>query len=177
MPSISKISSGSVKKIVAGQVVIDLAGCVKELLENALDSGATTIKVNLYNQGLDVVEVIDNGIGVGKGDRPMLCEKHATSKLKNFESLYEDGEGEVTSFGFRGEALFSLAQLSDQVVFLTKTKEEAIGQRLVFGRDGQLNEVRRCKIFLKMATHLFNNNQTKPLFASLVACVGAVRDD
>ena len=129
MGPIQKIGTDSVRKIVAGQVVIDLSGCVKELLENALDSGATTVKINLHNQGLDMVEVVDNGSGVKPTDRPLLCEKHATSKLDKFESLYEDGEGEVKSFGFRGEALFSLAQLSDGVVFVTKTKDEAIGQR------------------------------------------------
>ena len=69
-----------------------------------------------------MIEVIDDGSGVPPSDRPLLCEKHATSKLQNFDDLYSDGAEGLTTLGFRGEALFSLAQLSDGMIFMTKVK-------------------------------------------------------
>ncbi|GMH87723.1 hypothetical protein TL16_g10946 [Triparma laevis f. inornata] len=144
--TITKIGTDSIRKIVAGQVVTDLSGAVKELLENSLDSGAKSIKINLHNQGLDKIEVIDDGTGVPPSSRPLLCEKHSTSKLQNFSDLYSDGSDKITTLGFRGEALFSLAQLSDGVIFVTKVKEESIGQKLEFGRDGKPISSKTSKI-------------------------------
>lgn len=90
----------------SGQVVIDLASCVKELVENALDANATKIEVKLKENGFECIEVSDDGSGIPEPDRKALCLKHWTSKISSFEDLRR-----ISTFGFRGEALSSLCEL------------------------------------------------------------------
>lgn len=131
-------------QIVAGQAVSDIASTVKELVDNALDAGSTAIKIKLFNQGVDVIEVSDDGCGIPKHSRPLVAMKHATSKLRNFSSLYEDtyidGKIEKKQLGFRGEALFSMANVSQNLIIMTQTQEDKIGQRFEFRRDGYLKQ-------------------------------------
>ena len=93
-------------------------------------------KVRLFNQGMEIIEVSDDGSGVPPASRPLLATRYATSKIRNFEDIYE---GTGLSMGFRGEALFSLACLSDKLVVATRTAEEELGEKFEFGRDGALD--------------------------------------
>ena len=105
-PSVQPIDRRSVHQICSGQVVLNLATAVKELVENSLDAGATIIEVKLKENGADLVEVIDNGCGVKPENFAALTLKHYTSKLRDFSDL-----ANVETFGFRGEALSSLCAL------------------------------------------------------------------
>ena len=100
-------------------------------------------QVRLFNQGLDVIEVSDDGSGVPKHSRPLLAMKHATSKIMNFDDLYKDevidGKLQPHKLGFRGEALFSLVQISQNLIVCTRTEDEEMAQQMQFNRDGYLD--------------------------------------
>ena len=131
-PSIKAIDKGSVHQICSGQVVLDLATAVKELVENSLDANGKIIEVRLKEYGKEYIEVSDNGDGIEENDFDSLCLKHYTSKLKEFSDL-----SFVNTFGFRGEALSSLSALGD-VVVLTQSKTSAVGSKLEFDHSGKL---------------------------------------
>lgn len=153
---IAPIQSQDVRRIVAGQVISDLASTVKELVDNSLDSGATSINIRLFNQGVDVIEVSDDGCGVPIESRPLLAMKHATSKIRSFDELYLDtydnGQMQLKSLGFRGEALFSLANLSQNLIVSTRTESDSIGQKMEFRKDGYLDPKSRADIPRKLGT-------------------------
>ena len=129
------IAEETVERIVAGQAVSDLASAVKELIDNALDAGATTVHIKLVNSGLDLIEVSDDGSGIPRSSRPLVAMKHATSKIRDFDDLYRDTHS-GQHLGFRGEALFCLANLSENLVVTTRTEREEVGQRLEYRQDG-----------------------------------------
>jgi DNA mismatch repair protein PMS2 len=103
--------------------------------------------VRLFNQGLDIVEVSDDGCGVPAVSRPYMAHPHATSKIRSFQDIYNDtttlaataSTSTTTSLGFRGEALFCLANLSEKLVVATRTATEPVGQQMEFRHDGSLN--------------------------------------
>lgn len=110
-----------ISKIAAGEVIERPASVVKELIENSIDASAKKISVILQKSGKDLIVVKDDGNGIEKDDIPSLFQRHATSKIERFEDLFH-----ITSMGFRGEALYSIASVAE--VFLrSKTKEEEIG--------------------------------------------------
>ncbi len=133
MASIKPIEGTSVHRIQSGQVIVDLCSVVKELVENCLDAGATSIEVRFKNHGLESIEVQDNGSGVPKEDYESIALKHHTSKLRNYGDLTS-----LTTFGFRGEALSSLCALSNFHVITAQEEEAPKGTKLDFELSGQL---------------------------------------
>ncbi|KAJ2809639.1 ATP-binding mismatch repair protein [Coemansia furcata] len=129
------IARETVHKLCSGQVIVDLATSVKELLENSLDAGATSVDIKMRDGGLTSITVTDNGHGIAPEDYETLCRKHWTSKITSFEDL--DG---VTTFGFRGEALSSLCAVAT-VTIATATRESApMGMSLEYDTSGELVE-------------------------------------
>lgn len=108
-------------QIAAGEVIQRPASAVKELLENSIDSGATHIKLIVKQAGKSLVQVIDNGCGMSETDARMSFEKHATSKIRAAEDLFN-----IRTMGFRGEALASIAAIA-QVELKTKQTGEQLG--------------------------------------------------
>ena len=103
-------------KIAAGEVVERCLNVVKELVENSIDANSTEIKINLIDSGTKKIVVSDNGIGMNKEDALLAFSRHATSKLKNLDDLFN-----IETLGFRGEALPSIASVSH--VFLQTSKD------------------------------------------------------
>ena len=108
-------------QIAAGEVIQRPASAVKELLENAVDAGATEIKLIIADAGKSLIQVIDNGVGMSETDARMCFERHATSKIKNIEDLFH-----IKTMGFRGEALASIAAVA-QVELKTKRADDETG--------------------------------------------------
>lgn len=111
-------------QIAAGEVVQRPASVVKEMLENAIDAGATKIDLIIKDAGRTLVQVIDNGAGMSTTDARMSFERHATSKLRKAEDLFA-----ICTMGFRGEALASIAAVS-HVELKTKTKDAELGTQI-----------------------------------------------
>ena len=107
MGRIHVLSEQVANQIAAGEVVERPASVVKELLENALDAGATRIKINIEAGGKKLIQITDNGCGMVRDDAMLAFERHATSKIKDAEDLLS-----VATLGFRGEALPSIASVS-----------------------------------------------------------------
>jgi DNA mismatch repair protein MutL len=140
-------------QIAAGEVVQRPASALKELLENAVDAGATAITVVLTDAGRTLLQVIDNGSGMNGTDARMAFERHATSKIRQADDL-----NAITTFGFRGEALASIAAVSD-VEIKTRTAEEEIGtQILISASEVTSQEAVSCAVGTSLAVrNLFFN--------------------
>lgn len=119
------LSDSLVNKIAAGEVIERPASVVKELVENAIDAGAGRVEVEVDGGGRALIRVCDDGTGMGRDDALLALERHATSKISTDEDLFS-----LTSLGFRGEALPSIAEVS-RFELLTGTRGDAIGSRLV----------------------------------------------
>ncbi|KAG6700134.1 hypothetical protein I3842_08G097500 [Carya illinoinensis] len=129
---IKPINKGAVHRICAGQVILNLSSAVKELVENSLDAGATSIEIALKEYGEEWFQVIDNGSGISPNNFKVLALKHHTSKLSEFPDLQS-----LTTFGFRGEALSSLCALGNLTVE-TRTKNESVATHLTYDHSGSL---------------------------------------
>ncbi len=126
MPDVIKILPETlVNKIAAGEVVQRPASVVKELVENSIDAHATNITINLQDAGKTLIQVIDDGVGMSQSDARLAFERHATSKISKTEDLFH-----ITTKGFRGEALASIASVS-QVELKTRRENDQIGTRVV----------------------------------------------
>ena len=129
---IIKLDSSVYNKISAGEVVERSASVVKELVENAIDAGATKIEIVVANAGLDEIKVLDNGCGIEKEDLKTAFLPHATSKIRKAEDL-----SNIHTLGFRGEALPSIASVS-MVSIKSKTADAEVGHYLKLRGGGEI---------------------------------------
>lgn len=132
---IAALPPNAVRAIGSTQALTDAASVVKELIDNALDAGASAIFVEISTNTLDVIQVKDNGHGIGPNDRDMVCRRFCTSKIRELDDLENIGG---TSLGFRGEALASAAEMSGSVVVTTRVEGEAVAVTSKFGRQGEV---------------------------------------
>lgn len=123
-PKIDILPEHLIDQIKAGEVIERPGNLLKEILENAVDAGATRIELMIKNNGLDLISLKDNGHGMRFVDLPLAFSRHATSKIGRFEDLYQ-----LSSFGFRGEALASISSIA-RVQCLTNTEEEEEGSEI-----------------------------------------------
>ncbi|XP_051142118.1 DNA mismatch repair protein PMS1 isoform X3 [Andrographis paniculata] len=154
-PAIRPINKAVVHQICAGQVILDLSSAVKELVENSLDAGATSVEIALKDYGMESFQVIDNGFGISPQNYNVLALKHHTSKLLDFPDLQS-----LATFGFRGEALSSLCALGNLTVE-TRTINEAVATHLTYDSTGLLTAER------KTARQVGTTVTVKKLFSNL----------
>lgn len=139
MSFIHVLDEATINQIAAGEVVERPSAVVKELIENAMDAGATAITAEIKDGGLSLIRITDNGGGIAREDIPLAFLRHATSKIRKAEDLLS-----VTSLGFRGEALSSIASVA-QVELITKTPNALNGFRyLMEGGDEKAIEEIGC---------------------------------
>ena len=136
MNKIQVLDPVTIDKIAAGEVIERPASVVKELVENAIDAGATAIVTEIEEGGISMIRIADNGCGMDASDVPNAFLRHSTSKIRSVEDLVHIG-----SLGFRGEALSSIAAVS-QVEMITKTKDQVLGTRyrIAGGKEEELDE-------------------------------------
>ena len=138
MGNIVLLDDLTINKIAAGEVIERPANVVKELVENSIDAGSTKIIIEIKNGGKTLVKIVDNGKGISANDIPLSLERHATSKIRKIEDLEH-----TYSMGFRGEALASIASISE-LTMMTKTAEEN-GTKII-AEAGEIVEVEEIGI-------------------------------
>ena len=160
MGNIVLLDELTINKIAAGEVIERPASVVKEMVENSIDAGATNITVEIKNGGISYIKVTDNGKGIAKDDLEIAFERHATSKIRSADDL-----DTVTSMGFRGEALASIAAIAN-VELVSKTEEQEIGYRVVVeGGDILEKEEAGCRTGTTIAVkNLFFNTPVRYKF-------------
>ena len=124
MSKIRMLSESMIGKIAAGEVVERPVSAIKELIENSLDAGATSVTIEIREGGLEYIRVTDNGSGIDESDIRMAFERHATSKISREQDL-----DAIQTLGFRGEALASIAAVS-KVTMITRTAERETGLKV-----------------------------------------------
>ncbi|ORX87074.1 hypothetical protein BCR32DRAFT_289610 [Anaeromyces robustus] len=133
--SIKNLSKETVRIISSGQVITSITSVIKELIENSIDAKATSIECKLVGGGYTSIIVKDNGIGIPVNDRQFIGNRYCTSKLPegSFENI-----SKVTTYGFRGEALNSIATISQSFSIETRTKDDIIGKMYQFDHMGNI---------------------------------------
>ena len=138
MPNrINILDKNTINQIAAGEVIDRPASIIKELVENSIDAGATSISVEIRGGGIELIRITDNGSGINKDDVKVAFVRHSTSKISNAEDL-----SFITSLGFRGEALASIAAVAD-VELITKPKEafSAVRYHISGGEEKEFEEI------------------------------------
>lgn len=160
MAQIHVLSKETIDKIAAGEVVERPSSVVKELLENAVDAGATAVTVEIKEGGISFIRVTDNGCGIDSGQVPLAFLRHATSKIQTAEDL-----SRIVSLGFRGEALSSIAAVS-RLELITKTKEKLTGIRYLIegGEEVETEEVGAPDGTTVIVRNLFFNTPVRKKF-------------
>ncbi len=143
MGNIVLLDELTINKIAAGEVIERPASVIKEMVENSIDAGATNITVEIKNGGISYIKVSDNGKGIAQDDLEIAFERHATSKIRSADDL-----DTVTSMGFRGEALASIAAIS-KVEMISKTRRT---------RNRLSNRSRRRKCFRTRRSRMSNRD-------------------
>ena len=149
-----RILPGNVANMIAaGEVVQRPASVVKELMENAVDAGADSVAVVITDAGRTLVQVVDNGCGMTPDEALVCFERHATSKLSCAEDL-----SKIMTFGFRGEALASIAAVSE-VTMQTRTSDDKVGCKVEFAASSNIStEQIACPVGTNiMVRNLFYN--------------------
>lgn len=126
---IKVLSNDTIQKIAAGEVVERPASIIKELVENSIDANAKNIIVEIKNGGKSYIKVSDDGSGISKDDVELAFQRHATSKIDEFDDLYK-----ISSMGFRGEALASIVSVS-KVIMKTKTNDQTTGTQITYDNN------------------------------------------
>ena len=124
-------------QIAAGEVIQRPASAAKEMLENAIDAGANDIKLFIKDGGKTLIQVIDNGCGMSKKDAKMSIKRHSTSKIKHTDDLFS-----ITSMGFRGEAIASIASIS-HLEICTKLTNNELGTKIII-EGGKIVDEEKC---------------------------------
>lgn len=160
MKKIAVLDQNTIDKIAAGEVVERPSSVVKELVENAIDAGATAITVEITDGGKKLIRITDNGSGMDAEQVPLAFLRHATSKIEKVEDLTH-----IASLGFRGEALSSIAAVS-QVELITKTPSGISGTRYVIegGKEQSLEEMGAPEGTTFLIRNLFYNTPARSKF-------------
>ncbi|MEG0564720.1 MAG: DNA mismatch repair endonuclease MutL [Hungatella sp.] len=169
MTHISVLDQNTINKIAAGEVIERPSSVVKELLENAIDARATAITVEIKEGGISFIRVTDNGCGIPKEDVPLAFLPHSTSKIKSVEDLFM-----VSSLGFRGEALSSIAAIA-QVELITKTDDQLTGIRYQIegGEERSLEEIGAPEGTTFLVRNLFFHTPARKKFLKTAQTEGA----
>ncbi|KAJ8903284.1 hypothetical protein NDN08_004393 [Rhodosorus marinus] len=136
MSKVAVLGQNDQRRVYSGQVILDPAAVVKELLENSLDSCAKRIDIRVRGTAaLRSISVVDNGSGISRDDLGLLCTAHATSKLSDLDDITR-----VRTMGFRGEALAAIAALSERLVVVTKTDKDETGTAVEYSETGEVEK-------------------------------------
>ena len=157
---ISVLDQNTIDKIAAGEVVERPASVVKELVENAIDAGASAVTVEIKEGGISFIRITDNGSGIEKAQVPLAFLRHATSKIRGVDDLLC-----ISFLGFRGEALSSIAAVS-QVELITKPHEQLIGVRYLIegGKEKGMEEIGAPDGTTFLIRNLFYNTPARAKF-------------
>ncbi|MBO5228719.1 MAG: DNA mismatch repair endonuclease MutL [Lachnospiraceae bacterium] len=160
MPQIQVLDQETINKIAAGEVIDRPQSVVKELLENAIDAGATAVTVEIKDGGISLIRITDNGCGFDKEQIPLAFLRHSTSKIKSIEDL-----ATVSSLGFRGEALSSIAAVA-QVELITKPAFVLNGSRYQIegGKEKSFEEIGAPEGTTFLVRNLFYNTPVRRKF-------------
>ncbi len=160
MPKIEVLDQQTIDKIAAGEVIERPASVVKELVENAIDAGASAVTVEIKEGGTSLIRITDNGCGIEAAQVPLAFLRHSTSKIRQVEDLFT-----VSSLGFRGEALSSIAAVS-RVELITKSMQELSGVRYVIegGREQSQEEIGAPEGTTFLVHNLFFNTPARRKF-------------
>ncbi|SJM84901.1 related to DNA mismatch repair protein MLH1 [Zygosaccharomyces bailii] len=129
---IKPLDPSVVNKIAAGEIIISPVNALKEMMENSIDAGASSIDILVRDGGIKLLQITDNGSGIDKGDLPILCQRFTTSKLSKFEDLES-----IATYGFRGEALASISHIA-RLTITTKTRNDKCAWRATYS-EGKMN--------------------------------------
>lgn len=160
MPQIALLSQETIDKIAAGEVIERPSSVVKELVENAIDAGSSAVTVEIKEGGISFIRISDNGCGIEREQIPLAFLRHSTSKIKSVEDLFT-----VTSLGFRGEALSSIAAVS-QVELITKTNGDFTGSHYLIegSKEVSLEEIGAPDGTTFIVRNLFYNTPARKKF-------------